>query len=326
MKLAALRDGTPDGTLILVDKHLTCFVPLAEVAATMRDALDRWDEILPELQERSAALNEGSTPDTQALNLSTLLAPLPRAYGWIDGTSYLSHMKRARALRGATLPDNFSSEPLMTERVSVFLGARDPLPLLSPDVNMDFEGEIGVILGEVPAQSTVLAAGSSIRLVTLINDVSLREVLAQAVLRGRSVTLLAKPYPTMAPVAVTPDELGLAWDGHLLRLPLLCHVNGELVASPDGSVDATYTFPELISYCTSYRPLPSGTVLAAGTVSNEDDDRGGACIAERRLIEQKRFGKPKTPYLAVGDSLKIEMFDIDGLSIFGAIEQRVVTA
>jgi len=301
------------------------FVTVSDVALTMRDALDGWDEVLPELQTRSSALNSGAILGAEVLDTSNLLAPLPRAYGWIDGTSYLSHMKRARALRGATLPDNFSSEPLMTERVSTFMGARDALPLADPAVDMDFEGEIGVILGEVPARCSATTAESRIRLVTLINDVSLREVLAQAVLRGRSVTLLAKPYPTMAPVAVTPDELGRAWDGELLRLPLLCHLNGKLVASPDGSLNATFTFPELISYCTSYRPLPSGTVLAGGTVSNEDDERGGACIAERRLIEQKSSGQPKTPYLAVGDRLKIEMFDA-GHSIFGAIDQQIIAA
>jgi fumarylacetoacetate (FAA) hydrolase len=325
MKLGSLRDGTPDGILVLVDSRLQFYVRVSDVAATMRDALDRWDEILPELHTRSGLLNSGAISGAEALDASSLLAPLPRAYGWIDGTSYLSHMKRARALRGATLPENFSSEPLITERVSTFLGARDQLPLADPAVNMDFEGEIGVILGDVPARCSVTTAGSRIRLVTLINDVSLREVLAQAVLRGRSVTLLAKPYPTMAPVAVTPDELGQAWDGELLRLPLLCHVNGKLVASPDGSQDATFTFPQLISYCASYRPLPSGTVLASGTVSNEDDERGGACIAERRLIEQRRSGQPKTPYLTVGDRLKIEVFDA-GHSIFGAIDQQIVAA
>jgi fumarylacetoacetate (FAA) hydrolase len=326
MKLASLREGKPDGTLILVDGHLRTFVRVSDLATTMRDALDTWETIASELQRRSDALNDGKMDSAEALDPSRLLAPLPRAYGWIDGTSYLSHMKRARALRGAALPENFTSEPLMSERVSTFMGARDELPLADLEVDMDFEGEIGVILGAVPVRCPASKAGSSIRLITLINDVSLREVLAQAVLRGRSVTLLAKPYPTMAPVAVTPDELGGAWDGLLLRLPLHCHVNGRLVASPDASLDATFTFPQLIAYCASYRPLPSGTVLAAGTVSNDDDERGGACIAERRLIEQKHTGEPKTAYLKPGDRLTIEMHDAQGHSIFGAIDQKVVPA
>jgi fumarylacetoacetate (FAA) hydrolase len=233
-------------------------------------------------------------------------------------------MKRARALRGAELPGDFAKEPLMTERVSSFLGCCDSLPLRDVTVEMDIEGEVGVILADVPAGISVDDAGSRIRLITLINDVSLRSVLAQTVLRGRSATLLAKPYPTMAPVAVTPDELGDAWQEGLLKRPLECRINGTLLAEPDGGCDASFTFPQLISYSATYKPLPVGTVLAAGTLSNENDDRGGACIAEKRLIEQIRTGQSSTPYLSVGDELTIEMFSRNGESLFGAIRQRVV--
>jgi fumarylacetoacetate (FAA) hydrolase len=215
----------------------------------------------------------------------------------------------------------------MGERISGrFLGPCDPVPLPPGDVGLDIEGEIGVILDDVPPQTDRAKAGLHIRLVTLVNDISLRTVLADTIKRGRSATLAAKPYPTMAPVAVTPDELADAWDGELLRLPLHCYINGKLLAAPDGGKDACFGYPELISYCARYKPLPSGTVLAAGTLSNYDDDVGGACIAERRLIETKTSGAPITPYLQLGDELRIEMFDRAGNSIFGAIHQRVVSA
>lgn len=326
MKLGTIQSSTPDGCLVIVNRSLTLMVSATAIAPTMRDALDRWEEVSPALEELYALLNDGQADGAQPFDPKRMLAPLPRAYAWIDGTSYLAHMKRARELRGAELPDDFSKEPLMTERVSVFLGPCAPLPLPSSEVGMDIEGEVGVILGDVPVGTNAEEAAKKIRLITLINDVSLRTVLAEAVLRGRPVTLFAKPYPTMAPVAVTPDELGEAWDGNLVRMPLHCHINGELLAAPDGGKDASFTFPQLISYCATYRPLPSGTVLAAGTLSNYDDDVGGACIAEKRLIEQKRLGYPVTPYLDVGDSLNIEMMDHEGRSIFGPISQAIISA
>lgn len=324
MKLGTLNDGTRDGALVIVNTLLTQMVSVTAIAPTMRDALDQWNDVAPALQRVSDELNAGNVTEAVPFAPDEMLAPLPRAYGWLDGTSYLAHMKRARELRGATLPDDFSKEPLMTERVSTFLSPRAPLPLMSEEVEMDIEGEIGVILGDVPVAARKEDVGKQIRLITLINDVSLRAVLTEAVARGRPVTLFAKPYPTMAPVAVTPDELGDAWDGNLVNLALHCHLNGKLLAAPDGGKDASFTFPQLISYCATYKPLPSGTVLAAGTLSNNDDSIGGACIAEKRLIEQKQTGRPITPYLKVGDDLKIEMFDAAGRSIFGAIEQRVM--
>jgi fumarylacetoacetate (FAA) hydrolase len=326
MKLATLRTPSPDGSLMLVNRALSWMVTARPIADRMIDALDNWERLQPVLQARAIALEEGRLDNVVPFDPSLLMAPLPRAYAWIDGTSYLSHMERARALRGATLPDDFKSEPLMTERVSVFLGARDPLPLADPAVGMDIEGEVGMILGDVPAGADEAQAAAAIRLVTLINDVSLRAVLAEKVRRDRPVTLAAKPYPSMGPVAVTPDELGTAWDGGLVKLRMRCAINGRTLAEPDGGLDASFTFPRLISYCAEYRPLPTGTVLAAGTLSNHDDNQGGACIAERRLIEQKRTGTPVTPYLAPGDELEIEMHDESGASVFGSIRQTVVAA
>lgn len=324
MKLATLRQGTRDGTLMVVNRALTMMTSAAHIARNMQAALDDWDVIAPALQSLFEALESGQASDAVPFDAELLSAPLPRAFGWIDGTSYLSHMERARALRGATLPDDFSKEPLMGERVSVFLGGRDPIPLMAGDVGMDIEGEVGVILDDVPIGADEAEASRHIRLITLINDVSLRTILADTVKRGRSATLFAKPYPTMAPVAVTPDELGEAWDGQLLKLPLRCHINGNFLAAPDGGQGASFSFPQLVSYCATYKPLPAGTVLAAGTLSNYDDDLGGACIAERRLIEQKRTGAPITPYLNVGDEIDIDMLDHGGASIFGGIRQTVV--
>jgi fumarylacetoacetate (FAA) hydrolase len=324
MKLTSHRNGSRDGALMVVNRALTRVTPATTVAPTLQAALDDWAEAEPRLRALSERLEKGMADPILAFDPAQLLAPLPRPFGWIDGTSYLSHMERARALRGAKLPDDFGKEPLMGERTSGgFLGPRDPLTLLPGDIGMDIEGEIGVILGDVPVLTKPDRAGEHIRLVTLVNDVSLRTVLADTAKRGRSATLFAKPYPTMAPVAVTPDELGDAWRGGLLHLPLLCHINGKLLAAPDGGKDASFTYPELISYCASYKPLPCGTVLAAGTLSNYDDEVGGACIAERRMIEVKRTGAPLTSYLQPGDELKIEMLDRDGASIFGAIQQIV---
>jgi len=327
MKLATLRDGTRDGKLMIVNRELMLMAPASDIVATLQAALDDWAAYAPALQSRYERLAAGRIDHPLAFDAAKLSAPLPRAFGWIDGTSYLSHMERARALRGARLPDDFGKEPLMGERIpGPFLGPCDPLPLLPGDIGMDIEGEIGVLLDDVPVGTRVDQAGRHIRLLTLVNDVSLRTVLADTVKRGRSATLAAKPYPTMAPVAVTPEELGDAWDGDLLRLPLRCMVNGKLLAAPDGGKDASFTYPELISYCAHYKPLPSGTVLAAGTLSNYDDDVGGACIAERRMIEVKRTGSPITPYLSPGDTVTIDMLDRDGKSIFGAIQQSVEAA
>jgi fumarylacetoacetate (FAA) hydrolase len=326
MKLATLRDGTRDGTLMVVDRALRTMASAIAVAPTLQAALDDWGAAEPKLRKLFEDLQAGRLGGAEPFDAARLMAPLPRPFGWIDGTSYLSHMERARALRGAKLPDGFGEEPLMGERTPApFLAAQDPIPL-KPDeeVGMDIEGEIGVILDDVPVGVDQAEASRHIRLVVLINDVSLRTVLADTIKRGRSATLFAKPYPGMSPVALTPDELGDAWDGELLKLPLRCFINGELLAAPDGGQDASFTYPQLVSYCATYRPLPGGTVIAAGTLSNYDDDVGGACIAERRLIETKQTGSPITPYLQAGDELRLEMLDRAGASLFGAIHQTVV--
>jgi len=323
MKLATLREGTRDGALVVVNRAMTAMAKAAP-EMTLQSALDRWGQVEPKLRETADRLERGEVKDALRFDLQLLDAPMPRSYGWLDGTSYLSHMVRARELRGAAMPPGIDGEPAMGERTGLFLAANDPLPLFEGDMGMDIEGEVGVILGDVPAGAGVEECRRAIRLITLVNDVSLRTVLADTAARGRSATLAAKPWPTQAPVAVTPDELGDAWDGDLLRLKLNCYLNGELFAAPDASIEASFTYPELISYCARYRPLPAGTVLAAGTISNSDDDVGGACIAERRCIEKRRQGAPVTNYLAVGDHVRIEMFDASGASIFGAIDQRVV--
>lgn len=326
MRLATVRNGAPDGELILVDRTQRWTVSASPIALNLQDALDRWEQVLAPLQSLGDRLDAGNCPEAQPFDIARLDAPLPRAYAWLDGTSYLSHMARARELRGVTMPSDFSEEPLMGERIGLFLGPRDPLPLLPGDMGMDIEGEIAVITGAVPVGASIEQARAAIRMVTLVNDISLRTILADTIKRGRSATLAAKPWPTMAPVAITPDALGDLWDGNLLRARMHCHVNGTPLASPDAAVEASFTFPELVAYCARYRPLPCGTVLAAGTISNADDAVGGACIAERRCIEQRHSGAPVTPYLEVGHDLRIDMFDADGVSIFGAIAQTVVAA
>lgn len=326
MKLATLRNHTRDGSLLVVNKRLTKMADASPIAPTLQAALDDWDVMEPRLRHFAEKLERGEIVTAMPFDANQLAAPLPRAFGWLDGTSYLSHMVRARELRGAKLPSGFDTEPAMGERLSGhFLGAMDPLRLLPGDLAMDIEGEIGVLLDDVPMCADIQEARRHIRLITLINDVSLRTILADTIARGRSATLAAKPWPTMAPVAVTPDELGDSWDGNLVKLRLYSYLNGELLSAPDASIEASFTYPELISYCAKYRPLPAGTVLAAGTISNYDDAVGGACIAERRCIEVRQHGAPITPYLQPGDSIKIDMLDGDGNSIFGAINQSIIS-
>jgi fumarylacetoacetate (FAA) hydrolase len=323
MKLATLRTGGRDGSLVVVSRDLSHMVPATTIAATLQAALDDWSALSPRLEELADKLEAGAAPGAVPFEVSLLDAPLPRAYAWIDGSVYLSHMDRARELRNAPMPPNLKTMPFIGERVSShFLGPVDPLRRFSPEVGLDLEGEIAVILDDVPCNASLEVAASAIRLVTLVNDVTYRIILIEQAEAGRSPVLWAKPYPTMAPVVATPDELGDAWDGEKVMLPLRCSVNGVPLGAPDAGVDMQFTYPDLIAHSSRYRPLIAGTVLAAGTISNFDPAPGVACIAERRLLDHKA-GLPLTPWLEPGDLVRIDMLDGGGKSIFGAIEQRV---
>jgi len=324
MKLATLRDGTRDGALLIVSRDLTRAVSAKDLAPNLQAALDDWSKFSPVLMARAEALAAGKQPDAFALDLSTLAAPLPRSFGFIDSSVYLNHMELARSLRGATVPEAYRREPMMSIRMPApFLAAHDDLKLPSGDVGLDIEGEVAVITDDVAAGTSPNGAGSTIRLVALVSDTSLRTIFARDVKEGKT-TYHGKAAPAMAPVVATPDELGAAWDGGRVSLPLLCQVNGQELGRPNAGHDMSFDFREIIAVACAYRPLCAGTVIAAGTVSNRDRTVGSACIAERRMIETLEHGAPRTAYLGVGDHIRIEMRDGDGSSIFGAIAQRVV--
>ncbi len=324
MKLATLRDRTRDGRLLVVRRDLARAAPAAGISPTLQAALDAWESTAPRLERLAAALEAGTAPGEFDLDVARLAAPLPRAYAWIDSSVYLNHMELARRLRGATMPEAYRREPLMSLRMSApFLAGHDDLALPPGDVGLDLEGEVAAIVDDVAARTPVERCGARIRLLTLVNDASLRTVFAREVAEGKT-TYHGKIATAMAPIAATPDELGAAWDGARVALKLRCHVNATLIGQPDAGVDMAFGFPRIVAEACAYRPLPAGTVLAAGTVSNRDPAAGSACIAERRMLETLAHGKPQTPWLAAGDSLRIEMLDGAGRSVFGAIAQRVI--
>ena len=323
MKLATLRDGSRDGRLAVVDRTMTRAVAADGIAGTLQAALDDWASAEPRLRDLADALERGVAAGAITLDGVDLAAPLPRAYAFIDSSVYLNHMELARALRGATVPDSYRREPLMSLRIGApFVGPEDALSLPPGDVGLDCEAEIAVIVGDVPAGTKVDDASAHIKLVALVNDTSLRTTLARELGESRPV-YQGKAPGSMAPFVVTPDELGTAWTGRMLARPVEVRVNGSLYGEPDAGRDASFNFADLIACAAATRPLMTGTVIAAGTVSNRDATRGSACIAERRMIETRDLGAPKTPYLADGDQLRIEVHDADGVSIFGAIHHRV---
>ncbi len=323
MKLATLKDGTRDGTLIVVSCDLKRAVKADDIAPTLQAALDDWDYISPQLTDRYDALNRA--PGSRAFDFDPkqCASPLPRAYQWADGSAYVSHAELLRKARGAEMPKGFRTEPLMYQGGSdAFLGPCDDIPMESEDWGIDVEGELAVITGDVPMGIPAKKAGEHIRLVMLANDVSLRDLAPAELAKGFGF-FHSKPSSAFSPVAVTPDELGAAWDGGKLSLPLLVEVNGELLGRPNAGVDMTFEFPRLIAHAARTRPLSAGCIVGSGTVSNADHGAGSACIAEKRALETIAAGAPSTSFLKFGDRVRIEMFDAEGGSLFGAIDQQV---
>jgi fumarylacetoacetate (FAA) hydrolase len=324
MKLATLKDGTRDGTLILVSRDLRHALKADDIAPTLQAALDDWDYAAPQLTDRYDALNRA--PGSRAFDFDPrqCAAPLPRAYQWADGSAYISHVERLRKARGAEMPKALRSDPLMYQGGSdAFLGPCDDIPCESEDWGIDLEAEIAVITGDVPMGSPAKKAGECIRLLMLVNDVSLRNLAPAELAKGFGF-FQSKPSSAFSPLALTPDELGSAWDGGKLSLPLLVEVNGAPLGSPNAGVDMGVEFPRLIAHAAGTRPLAAGTIVGSGTVSNSDAAAGTACIAEKRALEAIAAGEPATPFLRFGDRVRIEMLDAAGRSLFGAIEQRVV--
>ncbi len=323
MKLASLKHGR-DGQLLVVSRDLTSAVTATGIAATLQAALDDWSQTEPELQRLSERLNAGDCPDSFPFDPAACAAPLPRSYHWADGSAYVTHVELVRKARGAELPASFWEEPLIYMGASdAFIGPRDDIEVETEDWGIDFEAEVVVITGDVPAGTRREQAGKYIQLIGLVNDVSLRNLIP-AELGKQFGFYQSKPWTSFTPVLVTPDELGEAWDGQKLHLPLRATLNNTLVGSPNAGVDMTFDFPTLIAHCAKSRALMAGTVIGSGTVSNVGSVDGSCCLAEVRCLETIADGSPSTPFMSFGDRIEIEMLDDKGESIFGKIDQIVV--
>ncbi|MCM2327476.1 MAG: fumarylacetoacetate hydrolase family protein [Lysobacter sp.] len=327
MKLASLKSPHRDGALVIVNRDLTRAVEASGIAPTLQHALEHWDEVHAKLLEASRSLEGGHERHAfdfaAALAQGRVAAPLPRAYEWLDGSAFLSHVERVRRARGADVPESFYRDPLMYQGgAGAMMGPRDPIRALSEDWGIDLEGEVGAITGDVPMGATPAEAAGAIRLLTLVNDVSFRRLIPDELAKGFGF-VNGKGANALAPVAVTPDELDHAWDAGKVHLRLGCHVNGRRLGNPNAGVGATFDLFQLVAHAAKTRELKAGTLVGTGTISNNDTACGYACIMEARLVEQVEEGKARTPFLAFGDTVRIEMLDRDGASVFGSIEQKV---
>lgn len=334
MKLATYRDGTRDGKLVVVSRDLKRAVAVPEIARTLQCALDNWAQLEGRLQAVYDGLNNGQLEDEFAFDESACASPLPRAFHWADGSAYVNHVELVRKARGAEMPPSFWEDPLMYQGGSdCFIGPREDIPLGSESWGIDFEGEVAVVTSDVPMGTEAADARQYVRLLMLVNDVSLRGLIPNELAKGFGF-YNSKPSSVFSPVAVTPDELGDAWQEGKVHLPLRSTYNGELFGYPNAGEDMTFNFDRLIQHAAMTRPLCAGTIIGSGTVSNKQGtDHGSAvseggvgysCIAEVRMIETIRDGKPATSFMKFGDTIRIEMLDAEGHSIFGAIDQQVV--
>jgi fumarylacetoacetate (FAA) hydrolase len=325
VKLGSLKSGGRDGTLVVVDRRLQRAVAVPDVAATLQAALDDWLRVAPRLEDIYGSLNSDPAVGS-VLDPSDLAAPLPRAYQWLDASAYLSHLERVRRARGADIPPEMFTDPLMYQGGSdSSIGPRDPILAGDEAWGVDFEAEIAVITDDVPMGVAAPAAGDHIKLLMLVNDVSLRNLIPDELAKGFGF-VHGKPANAYSPVAVTPAELGHAWRDCRLHLPLTCRVNGETVGTPLAGEDLQFGFDRLIAHAAKSRRLGAGTIIGAGTVSNQDTSRGCACLMEKRVLELLETGEMATPFLKFGDRVHIEMQDGDGNSVFGAIDQLVSPA
>ena len=332
MKLASLKSGR-DGKLVVVSKDLTRYTDAGRIAPTLQAALDDWDSVRPGLKELAQGLETGSVP-VERFHERECASPLPRAYQWADGSAYINHVELVRKARGAEVPASFYEDPLMYQGGSdSFLGPRDDIVMPTDDGwGVDMEAEIAVITDDVPMGVSAEEAGDYIRLIMLVNDVSLRGLIPAELAKGFGF-FQSKPSSAFSPCAVTPEELGDAWKDGAVRLPLLVRYNGEPFGQANAGVDLTFNFPQLIAHAAKSRPLCAGTIIGSGTVSNKRDggpgkpiSEGGdgySCIAEIRMIETIYDGAAKTPFMKFGDTVEIKMKDAEGKSIFGAIDQKV---
>jgi fumarylacetoacetate (FAA) hydrolase len=325
MKLGSLKSGERDGVLVVVDRKLATCVRVPQIARTLQQAIETWGATAPKLKAVYDLLNAGKADGAEAFSPQRAESPLPRAYQFLDGSVYLSHMRKARKARGAEMPPNFETEPLMCQAVSDgFIGPLDDMPLPTDELGVDMEAEVAVILDDVPMGVTADQAGKHVKLIMLLNDYTLRTLTKSELPKGFGF-MQAKPTSGFSPVAVTLDELP-QWDGQKLNLQLISSVNGKRIGAPHAGKDMYFDYPQLIAHAARTRKLGAGTILGAGTVANKDETAGSSCIAEVRANEEIEHGKASTPFLKFGDRVRIEMLDDAGQTIFGAIDQRVIKA
>ncbi len=333
MKLASLKDGSRDGRLVVVSRDLKSCQPVPNIAATMQDALDSWDVAAPQLKQIYALLNQGSASGAKPFDESMCHSPLPRAYQWADGSAYINHVELVRKARNAEVPASFYTDPLMYQGGSdSFVGPRDPVYALDEAWGIDLEAEVAVITGDVKMGASDEEAAKAIRLVMLVNDVSLRNLIPNELAKGFGF-FNSKPASAFSPVAVTPEELGKAWQDNKLHLPLLVQINRQPFGKPNAGEDMTFSFAQLVAHAAKTRELCAGTIIGSGTVSNKQGNLHGSsianggvgycCLAEVRMYETIEGGKPETGFLQFGDTVRIEMHDAQGKTIFGAIDQTV---
>ncbi len=322
MKLATLRDGSRDGVLLVVDRAGEWAVKATGIARTLQDALERWDDVEGALKELFDALQAGDAVGAFAVDVDQLLSPLPRAYQWLDGSAFLNHVELVRKARGAEVPASFYEDPLMYQGGSdTFLGPTEDIRHASEEWGIDFEAEVAVVTGDVPYGTKASDALGHIRLLMLVNDVSLRNLIPAELAKGFGF-VVSKPPTAFSPFAVTPDELGEAWRDGRVHLPLEVEYNGAWFGHPNAGPEMQFSFADLIAHVAKTRPLGAGTIIGSGTISNKDRSKGSCCLAERRMIEKIDEGEIKTPFMRFGDTVRIEMKK-EGQSIFGAIAQTV---
>jgi fumarylacetoacetate (FAA) hydrolase len=322
MKLASLKHGR-DGMLVVVSRDLARRVAVPHIAPTLQAALDDWAHAAPRLMRVYDFLNEGAVDGETPFHANECSAPLPRAYQWADGSAYVTHVELVRKARGAQMPPSFWTDPLMYQGGSdAFIGPCDDIVAADETWGIDFEGEVAAITDDVPMGIAVGGAERHIKLLMLVNDVSLRNLIPAELAKNFGF-FQSKPATAFSPVAVTPDELGEAWSGAKAHLPLTVTLNDAAFGAPNAGEDMTFSFADLIAHAARTRFLGAGAIVGSGTVSNTDRSRGSACLAERRTLETIEEGAPRTPFLKFGDRVRIEMFDLGGHSIFGAIDQKV---
>ncbi|UCC14550.1 MAG: fumarylacetoacetate hydrolase family protein [Gammaproteobacteria bacterium] len=323
MKLASLKEGGRDGCLVVVSEDLTRAARATGISANLQTALENWAAAEEPLRQLSDAVENGGAENLIDVETADLASPLPRAFQFLDGSAYLVHVERVRRARGAEMPPSFLTDPLMYQAVSDgFHPPTGTIAVESEDFGIDFEAEVCVITGDVPMGVSPAAALEYVRLLCLVNDVSLRNLIPAELGKGFGF-MQSKPRSALSPVAVTPDQLGENWRDGKLHLPLTTHYNGALFGNPECGVDMQFDFGELIAHAARTRPLAAGTIIGSGTIANKDESRGSSCLAERRMLEIIADGEAKTPFMRFGDTVRVEMLDAEGATIFGAIEHMI---